>query len=141
VAAADPEQRKWEDELLALLNEARATGGISCGSNPPSAPSPALRLDARLLCAARVFASDLDTTRSQSLIDSAGRNTQQRMMAAGYTPQSWAEAFTFRATSPSDTLSVMLADPSSCPGLVSSSNLDVGTAHIDDVDVLSLGAE
>lgn len=141
VAAAASEQRKWEDELLALVNEARAAGGVSCGDEPPSAPADALRLDARLLCAARVFASDLEVTRSRSLVDSAGRNSQDRSAAAGYVSQSWAEALTFRASSPSDSLSIMLADQDSCHGLVAPSNRDVGVAHIGDVDVASLASE
>lgn len=141
VAVAGPEQRKWEDELLALLNEAREAGGISCGNDPPSVPVSALRLDARLLCAARAFGSDLEVTRSQSLVDSAGRDTEQRLLAAGYASRAWAEAFTFRASSPNDALSIMLADDTSCRGLMAPSNQDVGVARIGDVDVASLGAE
>lgn len=141
VAPAGPEQRQWEDQLLALLNETRATGGVSCGTEAPSTSAGALRIDARLLCAARVFGGDLELSRARSLVDSAGRGSQQRMNEAGYSSQSWAEAFAFSGSSPNDALSIMLADADSCHGLMAASNEDVGVAHIGDVDVLSLASE
>ncbi len=140
IASASSTERTWEDELLQLLNETRVAGGVSCGTDAPSASVRELRLDGRLLCAARVFASDLETSRSRSLIDSEGRSSEQRMTAAGYAPGPWAEAFTFRSSSPTDALGTMLSDLDSCRGLLDASNQDVGMAHVADVDVLSLAA-
>lgn len=141
LAAASAEQRTWEDELLVLLNETRAAGGVTCGGDAPSVAVGELRVDGRLRCAARLFGSDLAVTRSRALVDSLGRDSQQRMDAAGYAPRFWAEAFAFRASAPSDALSMMLSDAESCRGLMAANNEDVGVAHIQDVDVLTLGAE
>jgi uncharacterized protein YkwD len=141
VANEEPAARTREDELLQALNETRAAGGVSCAGDPPSAPAPALRLDARLVCAARVFASDLRTTRSQSLTDSQGRGSEQRMNAAGYSDNQWAESFAFESGSASLALNVMLGDAGSCPRLVDPSYLDVGVAYVGDVNVVSLASE
>ena len=141
LAAASAEQRAWEDELLVLLNETRAAGGVTSGGDTPSVAAGELRVDGRLRCAARLFGSDLAVTRSRSLVDSLGRDSEQRTASADYAPRFWAEAFAFRASAPSDALSMMLSDAESCRGLMAANNEDVGVAHIQDVDVLTLGAE
>jgi uncharacterized protein YkwD len=141
VAAVEPAAQMREDELLQALNAVRAAGGVTCGSDAPSAPAPALRLDSRLVCAARVFAADLNITRAQSLTDSQGRGSAQRINAAGYNDNQWAESFAFRSSSASDALSVMLGDAASCPRLVDASYLDVGVAYVGDVNVVSLASE
>jgi uncharacterized protein YkwD len=140
VAVAEPAQRAREDELLQALNDVRAQGGVTCDADPPSAMLPELRLDARLTCAARVFASDVNTTRSRSLTDSQGRSTPQRLSAAGYDDNGWAESFAFESGSAGEALNIMLADSVSCPRLVGSSYLDVGVGYVGDANVLTLAA-
>jgi uncharacterized protein YkwD len=141
VPAPDESQRTWADELLFALNEARAAGGVSCGSDPASTPSAALRLDPRLSCAASVLASDIDVTRAQSLTDSLGRDTEQRMNAAGYLDDLWAESFALQARSASDAVNVMLGDAGSCPHLVDASYRDIGVALVGSVSVISIASE
>lgn len=141
VAAPDPAERAFEDELLQALNEARAAGGVTCGSDPPSAKAGALRLDPRLSCAARVLASDIQTTRMRSLTDSLGRGSEERMNAAGYLDTQWAESFALQSSSATNAVNVMLGDSGSCPRLVDSSYQDVGVALVGDVSVLSLASE
>jgi uncharacterized protein YkwD len=141
VANRSAADRTHEDEILSLLEQTRAAGGITCGTNPVSAPVSAMRLDARLTCAARVFASDLAVTRTRSLTDSQGRDTVARLSLAGYTQQYWAESYTMNAGSSSDALSMMLADTSSCPQLVSSTYIDVGIGVMGDVYVVTQGAQ
>ena len=141
VPAPDQGARTWADELVQALNEARAAGGVTCGSDPPSTPVGALRLDARLSCAANVLASDLEVTRAQSLTDSLGRNTEERMNAAGYLDDQWAESFAFQARSASDAVNVMLADSGSCPHLVGATYRDVGAALVGSVSVISIASE
>jgi uncharacterized protein YkwD len=141
VPAPDESERTWADELLSALNEARAVGGVTCGSDAASTPAGALRLDPRLSCAASVLASDINVTRAQSLTDSLGRNTEERLNAAGYVDDLWAESFALQARSASDAVNVMLSDSGSCPHLVDASYRDIGVALVGSVSVISIASE
>ncbi len=131
--------RTGEDQLLDLIQQSRVAAGVTCGTGAASLPVPALRLDARLTCAARVFASDLAASGGTTLIDSQGRNTRTRLTAAGYSDSLWAEGFT-RASSVNKAFSLMLADTNVCPALVSSSYVDVGIGVSGNVYVVTLAA-
>ncbi|MGC4086860.1 MAG: hypothetical protein QM756_02970 [Polyangiaceae bacterium] len=133
-------ERTREDELLDAVEQMRLTGGIVCGNASATLPGSALRLDPRLTCAARVFAADLQATRGQSLTDSQGRSSTQRMSAAGYSTSSWAEGFAFGEATGTAALNVILSDESACSGLTQARLIDVGVAHVGDVDVVTLGA-
>ena len=137
-SAAD---RTNEEALLALVQEMRAVGGVSCGADPPTPELPLLRLDLRLMCAARVFAADLEVTRTDSLVDSQGRDSEQRATLAGYATTLWAESYVFDSASPADALSRMLADPESCTGLTDASLADVGVGVSGHAYVVTLGTE
>ena len=52
----------------------RAAGGVTCGTEPPTAELPLVRLDLRLVCAARVFAVDLEVV--QTLLGSRDDRTR-----------------------------------------------------------------
>lgn len=134
-------ERAREDELLDAAEQMRLQGGISCAGSAASVSGVALRFDARLSCAARVLATDLYATRLHNLTDSRGRTSPQRMSAAGYAPSVWAEGFAYGAASGSDALASMLSDASACSGLTNSRALDVGVAHVGDVDVVTVAAE
>ena len=142
VAAPDAPDRTQEDELFELVQTLRAEGGVSCGQNAPSVPAgTAVRASAALRCAARVFASDIDATGTQSLVDSSGRNTEQRMSAAGYVPKLWGESFAAGSSSPSDALAIMLGDQASCVALTRDGYSDLGVAHVGHVHVVTLGSD
>lgn len=142
VAAADAVERTQEDELFALVQTLRSTGGVACGTNPSSgAASVGLRASAPLRCAARVFAADVDATGSQSLVDSSGRSTKERMGAAGYVPSLWGESFAVGSSSASDALAVMLADQASCVALTRDGYTDLGVAYVGRVYVVTLGSD
>ena len=142
VASLAADDRTLVDELFELIQATRAAGGVTCGTNPSSSPAPApLRASGSLTCAARVLAADLDATGAGSLIDSSGRSTQDRLAAAGYSPNLWAESFAFGASSASAALAFMLADPSSCVGLTRPGYTDVGVAHVGRTYVATLGSQ
>jgi hypothetical protein len=141
-SAPSAPDRTREDELFELVQAMRAAGGITCGTNAPSVPaSIALAASAPLRCAARVFAADLDTTGAQSLVDSSGRSTEQRLRAAGYVPKLWGESFAFSASSASDALAIMLEGQSACVALTQDGYTDLGVAHVGGVYVATLGGE
>lgn len=130
-------ERTQEDELLALLQQMRTQGGGSCGGMP----LPALRFDPRLLCDARVLASDMAKTRSLSLTDSQGHTTQQRMSSAGYNATQWGEAFALQASTAARALQLMLMDQANCTQLTSARIKDFGVGVSGDVYVATFGSE
>jgi len=128
------------DELLAALQAVRAAGGVSCGAGSPSQPASALRVDARLTCAANVHAADMHVTRVRSLIDSEGRDTVARLEAANYASSFWAEAFAITDQSAEAALDIMLRDEVACRGLTAAAR-DAGVASVGDAWVIVLAAE
>jgi len=144
LAACDPAAdssaslRALEDELLDRLQDLRLEGGAVCGSADPSRSAAALRFDPRLLCAARVLAQDIDATGMTQPLDSQGRSTQDRLMAAGYTSTLWADAFAFDFQGPADALDILLADPLSCARLVGPDYTEVAVGAAGSVLVVTL---
>lgn len=138
----DQRERALADQLWGLLQEARAEG-VGCGGGTLSAPVARLRFDTRLRCAARALALDLEATREESLVDSEGRSTLDRMALAGYAAGPWAEGFAF-VTGDGDAagaLAVILGDPAICPRIVDQTYLDAGVGTSGDAYVVTLGAE
>lgn len=123
-----------------LLQQSRLAGGVTCGSGAPSAVLPALRLDAQLTCAARVFATDLGSAGGTSLTDSLGRDTQSRLALAGYAVSYWGEGFARSSVSAAAAYANMLADNTVCPQLVGANYVDVGVGVAGSVYVVTLAA-
>jgi uncharacterized protein YkwD len=140
VQAPDRAARTFEDELLALVGTLRAEGGTACGGTV-AAPAPALRLDARLACVARVRAADIATTGSAEFLDSEGRTPEQRLAAAGYPNVVWAESFSFDGTSAAHALELMRQDTASCRRLSDAALQSIGIGAARDVAVIVMGAD
>lgn len=142
VSSAEPSARVREDELLALVQEMRETGGVTCGTAAPSEPVPTLlRHRGSLRCAARVLAVDVDAGTNRQLVDASGRDTGDRLAASGYPDALWAEGYVVNATTASDALAVMLADETSCAILTSDGFTDVGVGSVGRATVVTLAAE
>jgi hypothetical protein len=138
---ASDDERARDDELIAAVESMRVQGGVVCGSDAKTAAANALALDARLMCAARAFASDLNITHGGSLTDSVGRSTSERLGAAGYTTRSWGEGFAYNQGSGASALSSILRDAGACRGLTDPNAIDIGVAHTGSVDVITVAAE
>jgi hypothetical protein len=132
--------RASEDELYALLQAVRVDGGAVCGGDAPSLAVSPLRIDSRLRCASRVLSVDLEETRNLGLVDSLGRNTQQRLSLVGYEPGSWGESYALETTA-SQALSAMMTDVDSCQRFVNASFLDIGVGASGDGYIVTIGAE
>jgi hypothetical protein len=141
VADRDAAQRALEEELLARVQALRADGGVSCGGASAAAAAPGLRYDARLVCAARVLAADLAVTRQLTPTDSEGRATDDRLIAAGYTPTLWADGFALDAADAAEALGLILADADSCTRLTDVSYTSVGVGGAAGVLVVTVAAE
>jgi hypothetical protein len=142
VSTAEPSSRVREDELLALVQAMREAGGVTCGAAAPSAPIPVLlRHRGSLRCAARVLAVDVDAGTNRPLIDASGRNTLDRLTAAGYPDALWAEGYVVNADTATDALAVMLAEETSCAILTRDGFTDVGIGSVGRATVVTLAAE
>ncbi|MFZ5889430.1 MAG: CAP domain-containing protein [Myxococcota bacterium] len=133
-------ERTRRDQVLDTFEQVRLQGGIDCGTGTLTPPGTALRFDARLSCAARALAADLNSTRAHSLIDSIGRSTNDRLTETGYSSTIWGEGYAFGATSANAAIQLMLNDSDACRALTGSAR-DVGVARVGDVDVVTVAAE
>jgi hypothetical protein len=132
--------RAAEEALLERLQVVRVEGNAVCGSDPPSVSVPPLRLDGRLTCAARILSMDLSQSGELGLVDSLGRDTQERMTLAGHGTAPWGESYA-RGASASQALASMMADVDSCQRFVDATFLDVGVGVAGAVHVVTIGAE
>jgi hypothetical protein len=141
MAPAQSAESTRRDEFVDLVEQARLSGGTDCGNGVLTGPVAAARLDARLFCAAHIFADDLAVTRGSTLTDSSGRRTVDRMAQVGYSAQTWAEGFGVNAGSPAEGWSFMLGSLDFCSSFADPGLTDVGVAISGDVYVVTLGAE
>ncbi len=137
----DTAERGRADRLLALLQALRTTGGVECGAAAASAAIAELRWEPRLACAARALAVDMASTRNQSLIDAAGRDTRARLALVGYTTALWGEAFALLPGDESAALDAMLSDVDSCARFVNGSFVEVGVGNAGDAYVITIASE
>ncbi len=140
VARSAPDDQAAADQLLALVNSRRASGGSVCDDTEMSASVAPLRLDSRLVCAARVFAADRAATPGADLTDSLGRGTQERLSLAGYEQLLWGESFA-RAESAEAALDSALSDADICARLMGAAYLDIGVARSTGIYVVTIAAE
>lgn len=141
IGAADPATLVGEEELLAALQARRVAGGTACGAEAELGAVAAVRLDPRLRCVARFLSLDVEETRSQSLVDSLGRSTPERLALAGYAQRVWFEAFELDVLDAEDALSGMLAQTDVCTELLADNYTDVGVGRAGDVAVITVAAE
>lgn len=78
-----PAFQTWEDEVLQLVNEARAAGH-DCDSEGNFGPAPPLTMNASLRCAARKHASDMSTRNYFDHTSPDGETFVDRIVKAGY---------------------------------------------------------
>jgi uncharacterized protein YkwD len=138
VADPDAAARTLEDELLEAFQGLRTAGG-AC--DPPAPAAAALRFDPRLLCAARVWARDLATGAEPAERDSQGRTTQDRLVAAGFTPTLWADGFAMDAQDASEAVQLMIADAATCDRFTDPDFDAVGVGVVDGVLVITVAAD
>ncbi len=136
VAETAAATRLQEELLLEMLQAARRGQSLACGTAP--APlAPQLLVDGRLVCAARVFATDLAATGGDSMIDSAGRSTAERLQLAGYAALEWGEAFAY-APNASTAFDLLATGIDSCPLLVDEVLSEAGVGCTNSTCVVTL---
>lgn len=136
--AASRAERAAEEQLLQLIQQNRVAGSTACTSGETSAAAPALRLDGRLSCVARVRALDQQATGVTGPADSEGRNARERASLAGYDVSAWWESYAYDATSGSQAYDRTLADADSCSELGNPQYTDIGVGTAGDMFVVVL---
>lgn len=83
VAGVDPAWKQLEEDVLALVNQARAQGA-NCGSEGMFGPAGPLTMEPALRCAARKHSADMDARDFFDHINPDGQTPWDRMDLAGY---------------------------------------------------------
>lgn len=129
-----------EEALAEAVEQLRSAGGNVCENGSTTAQLPLLRIDARLMCAARALARDMASTGNHLLTDSAGRNTEARLALAVYPQTRWAEGFAWDVASADAALKRMLEDAGFCTGFKDAALMDLGVGYSSDVFVVTIAA-
>jgi uncharacterized protein YkwD len=139
VASWPEPARTQEEQLLDQFQASRTAGGVTCNGISPSAAAPPLRLDTRLLCAARVLANDLELNLNRGLVDSQGRDTTARLNLVGYTFMAVAE-YAQSSNSVAQAMQTMLGNAEACALLSSTRYRDIAVGSSGNAYVITLGA-
>jgi hypothetical protein len=138
---ATADARATEDELFTIIQTNRLSGGIACQSGVNVDLAPALSLDGRLRCAARVKALDQAQTGMTGPLDSLGRDAPERIDLSGYQRSSWWESYAFNSASVDQAYALLLADADSCPELGNPVYSAMGVGNAGDVFVVTLASD
>jgi uncharacterized protein YkwD len=131
VAEWDPEWVQWEEEVLLLVNEARAAGG-SCGSQGQFDPSEPLALHGALTCAARLHSLDMYDSGYFDHVNLEGISPADRVVEAGY---DWTmgggtgENIAQGQTSPEDVMEAWLGSDGHCGNILEPGYQDIGIGY------------
>lgn len=138
VADRSAADRAAEESLLELLQLSREQGGLQCQAGQVTAPVRAFRIDARLTCAARVLAVDLEAGTGSGLNDAQGRDAGERLELAGHSG-AWAEMAALGVPSADRAFSLLTTDePQYCSMLASEQYSSVGVGHAGNIWVVTL---
>lgn len=108
----------FEDDVIALVNEARAQGGC-CGSYGCFGPTPPLSRDDRLRSSAREHALDMAEQNYFSHDSLDGREASDRIQEALYRGCALAENIAAGARTPEEVMQGWLDSPGHCNNLLS----------------------
>ncbi len=121
----------FEDEVTARVNVLRAAGG-SCGTNEQFPPAGPLRVDARLVDAARAHGADMATHGYFAHESQDGTSPFQRMERAGYTAFAAAENIAAGQRTPAEVVEGWRTSPGHCRNLYDADLGEVGVGYVYD---------
>lgn len=121
-----PALRAWEEEVVRLVNEARAAGA-DCDSQGVFAPTGPLTMNASLRCAARKHSKDMNDRNFFDHVNPDGEDPFDRMAMAGYGSFSQqGENIAGGADSPKATVDGWLASDGHCANMMSPNYTEIG---------------
>lgn len=121
-----PAFQTWEEQVLALVNEARALGH-DCDTKGKFGPAPPLTMNASLRCAARKHAADMSTRNFFDHVNPDGEDPFDRIAQAGYGSYNQAgENIAGGSDSPEATVAGWLESDGHCGNLMSPGYTEIG---------------
>ncbi|MFZ6751496.1 CAP domain-containing protein [Undibacterium sp. Ren11W] len=118
----------FQQELMTLINQARATSR-QCG-NTTFPAAPALVWNSKLFDAAAGHSADMANKNYFSHTSLDGRNFGQRLAAAGYTGSSIAENIAAGQATVADAMQSWISSEGHCRNIMSASYTEVGLACV-----------
>lgn len=130
----DSKSTAFENEVLRLMNEARA-GGHSCGDYGRFRPTKPLLLNRALRCAARKHAADMAVRNYCSHITPEGLTPWDRIKLAGFGDYTAAaENMSVDAMTPMAVIVTLLADPPHCANIMNPRFTQAGVGFATPAD-------
>ena len=120
-------EEEFEDEVLVLVNEARAQAR-TCGNESFGATGP-LTMEARLRCAARVHSLDMAMRGFFDHTNPDGLSPFDRMELAGYEYRAAGENIAAGQTTPEQVVQGWLDSPGHCRNIMSPDFEEIGVGY------------
>jgi uncharacterized protein YkwD len=127
VAAWDAPWVAWEEEVLALVNAERATGG-SCGGQP-FGPSSPLEMQPNLRCSARVHSKDMNDRGFFDHTNPDGDGPDERAQMAGFGGPWVGENIASGQMSPSEVMAAWMDSPGHCSNILNGDYAWIGVGY------------
>lgn len=121
----------WETEVTARVNTLRASGG-TCGAGEVFAPASPLRVEPRLVDAARAHGADMAARAYFAHESQDGRTPFDRMAQAGYAGFAAAENIAAGQASPAEVVEAWRTSPGHCRNLYAADLDEVGVGYVFD---------
>lgn len=118
----------FEEDVLRLVNQRRATGG-DCGSQGSFAPAGALTMSPALRCAARVHSTDMGTRQYFDHINPDGENPGDRLARAEYIASTWGENIAFGYASPEAVVEGWMSSDGHCANILRPTFTEIGVGY------------
>ena len=128
VASWDADMEDEEDEILRLVNEARAAGA-DCGSAGTFAPTSSLAMEPRLRCAARVHSKDMVDRNFFDHTNPDGEDPFDRMARAGYSFSTAGENIASGSQSAQDTMTLWMGSAGHCANIMNPNFTEIGVGY------------
>ncbi len=122
-----PAWADFEAQVLTLVNQRRVAGATCGGVAKPAVP--ALTLDTRLRCAARVQSRDMGTNNFMSHTGSNGSTPWQRINNAGYTYTNAAENVAAGYATPAAVVNGWMGSTGHCNNIMNAALVHLGVGY------------
>lgn len=127
VTTWDAAWANFESQVLTLVNQKRASGASCGGVAKPAVP--ALTLDTRLRCAARVHSKDMGTNNFMSHTGSNGSTPWARMTNAGYVWKQAAENVAAGQSTPAAVVNSWMNSSGHCNNIMNGGLKHLGVGY------------